>query len=210
MKETKKCKYCQTEIDAKAKICPHCKKKQGGKGKIIAIVVVVLVIIAIIGGSGDEDQSKPSGESTSASGETKTAQVESTTEAVDNIFHPGDILETKKVRLSYISCAEYVDNNEFVTAGDGKKYVSFEFEFENISSSDVSVGSFNFKCYADGYEASQGLVTADNTLISITSLSPGRKASGIVVFEVPENASEIEVEYETDYWKQDKVIFIYE
>ncbi len=30
MGETKKCKYCQSEIDKKAKICPNCKKKQGG------------------------------------------------------------------------------------------------------------------------------------------------------------------------------------
>lgn len=28
--ETKLCKYCQTEIPAKAKICPNCRKKQGG------------------------------------------------------------------------------------------------------------------------------------------------------------------------------------
>lgn len=29
--KTKVCKYCKEEIDAKAKVCPHCQKKQGGK-----------------------------------------------------------------------------------------------------------------------------------------------------------------------------------
>lgn len=29
--ETKLCKYCQTEIPAKAKICPNCKKSRVGQ-----------------------------------------------------------------------------------------------------------------------------------------------------------------------------------
>lgn len=26
--KTKKCKYCQSEIDARAKVCPNCKKSR--------------------------------------------------------------------------------------------------------------------------------------------------------------------------------------
>lgn len=48
--ETKVCKYCQTEIPKKAKVCPQCRKKQGGVGKWIAIVLVILFIFSV--GSG--------------------------------------------------------------------------------------------------------------------------------------------------------------
>lgn len=60
--ETKKCKYCQSDIPKKAKICPNCRKKQGGKGKIIALVIVILIIIIAIascfgsGGNSSETQ----------------------------------------------------------------------------------------------------------------------------------------------------------
>lgn len=33
--EVKKCKHCQSDIPKKAKICPNCRKKQGGKLKFI-------------------------------------------------------------------------------------------------------------------------------------------------------------------------------
>lgn len=47
----KKCKYCQSEIDAKAKICPNCKKKQGmSKWLIVLIVIVGIIAIASIAG----------------------------------------------------------------------------------------------------------------------------------------------------------------
>lgn len=131
-------------------------------------------------------------------------------EEINNIFYVGDVLETKKIRLSYLSCGEYIDDNMFVEAGAGNKFVYFEYEFENIGDTDVSVGSFDFDCYADGYDAKSSMCTADNAMISITTLSPGRKTNGIVVFEVPQNAEVIEVEYETSYWTQDKAIFIYE
>ena len=45
MSETKKCKHCQTDIPKKAKVCPNCKRKQGGKLKIIFLVILVLGII---------------------------------------------------------------------------------------------------------------------------------------------------------------------
>ena len=41
----KKCKYCQSEIDSKAKICPNCRKKQS---KIPTWICVLIIIIGII------------------------------------------------------------------------------------------------------------------------------------------------------------------
>lgn len=51
----KKCKYCQTEIDPKAKICPNCRKKQGAPKWLIVLVVVIalIVIVSVSGGSGE-------------------------------------------------------------------------------------------------------------------------------------------------------------
>lgn len=51
----KTCKYCKSEIDDKAKICPNCRKKQSSKGKFIAIVIVAIIIIAALGSSGDDE-----------------------------------------------------------------------------------------------------------------------------------------------------------
>lgn len=51
----KKCKYCMSEIDDKAKVCPHCGKSQKSKvskflGIIIAIIGAVIIISALASG----------------------------------------------------------------------------------------------------------------------------------------------------------------
>lgn len=51
----KKCKYCKSEIDKKAKICPHCGKKQKGVGAIFAIIIVVIVAVVLVAALGGED-----------------------------------------------------------------------------------------------------------------------------------------------------------
>lgn len=58
----KQCKYCKSEIDDKATICPNCRKKQKKHGVLRWIIGVpllligVLIIIAIAtGGSGEDD-----------------------------------------------------------------------------------------------------------------------------------------------------------
>ena len=44
----KKCKYCKTEIDKKAIICPNCKKKQNNPIKIIVAIFIIIVGFCII------------------------------------------------------------------------------------------------------------------------------------------------------------------
>lgn len=51
--KTKLCKHCKTEIPAEAKVCPNCKKKQGGVVKWIIIGVVIIAIIGSVAGNSD-------------------------------------------------------------------------------------------------------------------------------------------------------------
>ena len=53
---TKKCKHCQTDIPKKAKVCPNCRRKQGGLGKIIGIAIILFIIIGVLGGSSDSNE----------------------------------------------------------------------------------------------------------------------------------------------------------
>lgn len=40
--ETKKCKYCQTDIPKKAKVCPNCKRTiKGGPGCLVIFVLMI-------------------------------------------------------------------------------------------------------------------------------------------------------------------------
>lgn len=51
MSETKVCKFCQTEIPKKAKVCPNCKRTlKKGPGCLIGIIVFLIFVWAIIFG----------------------------------------------------------------------------------------------------------------------------------------------------------------
>lgn len=59
-------------------------------------------------------------------------------------------------------------------------------------------------CYADGKDCQMSYFRDD--AISAT-LSAGRKAKGTVTFSVPDDASVVEVEYVSNYWTSERVIF---
>lgn len=44
----KKCKYCKSEIDEEAIICPVCKKNQNQKRNINRIIIIIGIIFIII------------------------------------------------------------------------------------------------------------------------------------------------------------------
>lgn len=103
MSDTKKCKYCQSEIDKKAKICPVCKKKQGG-GKlkwIIIGVVAVIIIGAIASSQGNSDNS-----TTTAKNSADEKNIEYTKYDVSELM---DDLETNALKASDKYKGQYVE-----------------------------------------------------------------------------------------------------
>ena len=63
----KKCKHCQSKIDAKAKICPNCRKKQGMPKWLIAIIVIIGIVVLGSAMGGESSESTGSSEKTSTS-----------------------------------------------------------------------------------------------------------------------------------------------
>lgn len=80
-KTTKLCRHCKTEIPAGAKVCPNCKKKQGG---IVKWIIICVVAIAVIGSAtGNPDSQKPSGSSTANESESLAEQETASQTSVD-------------------------------------------------------------------------------------------------------------------------------
>lgn len=201
--QTKICKHCKTEIPYGAKVCPQCRKKQGGKLKWIIIAIIVIGIIgSVMGGENDSNQKK--------TGEVKTKEEQNTDngdEETSNVFNVGDIVETEDLKITFVSAGQYQEDNEFMRPKDGYEYWRFEFQFENISDSDQVVSSMmDWECYANNSKADQTFIGDDNGLDA--TLSSGRTTNGAVFFEVPVGAESIELEYDINFWKDDKIVFV--
>ena len=218
--ETKLCKHCKSEMPKGAKVCPNCRKKQGGIGKWIVIAVVVIVLIAAVSGGGDNKDKNPQkvGETTtgtaSAKEETSGNDADNTsdtkqqeTEEVSNVFQIGDVVETENFKITFASAGAYESDNEFLQPKDGCEYWQFEFRFENISDTDQAVSSMmDLECYADNAKADQTWIGDDNGLDA--TLSAGRETQGTIYFEVPKDVQSVELEYDINFWQSDKIVFV--
>lgn len=127
--------------------------------------------------------------------------------ATPGAYPVGAVVESSNLNITYISCEEYNSDNMFVQPKDGYKFVSCEFEFENVGESDEFISSYDFDCYADGFNCDSTFIRDDN--LSAT-LSAGRKVKGTVTFEIPVDATVVEVEYLSNYWTSNRVVFTVE
>lgn len=197
--KTKLCKYCRQEIDKKAKICPHCQKKQKGKGGLIFLIIVIIIIIVIIaaalGGSEDDGTiTNPDSQTEISSDE----EVSDDAEAEDDGYvYVGGTYEKDGLA---ITLTDYNDNFTveddeygYYTPSEGMKYIKASFTYENNGDSDAYVSIYDFDCYADGTTCEQKYLD-DSDFIN-TNLSSGRNVSFDIYFEVPESAESVELEY---------------
>lgn len=211
---TKQCKHCMTEIPKKAKVCPNCKRKQGGKGKVVLIVLVVLFIIGIFGSDAEENNSNSSSSSQIVKEKNTTLEKEEITPDVSEpevkkTYNVGDIYEDKYIRIKYTNAYEFTDFNDFNRPSEGNIVICAEFEVENIGDTDHVVMYTDFDGYADGYEVQQSYSPEKTGMDFSLDLSPGRKGVGVVAFEVPEDSSSIEIEYSPNVFTSERVTFIY-
>lgn len=122
-------------------------------------------------------------------------------------FRVGETLMADGLEIVYVSSGEYVSDNQFLQPKEGNKYIYIELACKNTSKSDKNISSFDFDCYADGYSA-DSFYSGDEALSA--TMSTGRTTSGKVYFEVPIDATEIEIEYDYNIFSDKKIRFIYE
>lgn len=165
--------------------------------KIVSVFLSILVLglfTCFALGSGEDNSSVSSGDATQSA--TQGAQ-----KLTANV---GDTLTTESLKITYTACEDYTGYSQYSAPKSGNKIVRLSFSVENIGSSDRYISYFDFKCYADD-AAAETYYGGDDDLSA--TISSGRKASGCVYFEVPKDAQNIEVEYETDFWSGNKAIF---
>ena len=171
--------------------------------KILSILLAICVLAAFAVfavGSSDDDSATVS-------------QSEGTTDGVgaatnENVtVKVGDVLKTSSLEITYNECGEYTGYSQYLAPEAGNKVIYIDLSAKNIGESDAYISDFEFNCYADD-KAVESYYGEDDGLSA--TLSAGRSTSGRVYFEVPKDAEKIEIEYETDFWDEQKAIFIVE
>lgn len=168
----KKCKYCQTEIDSKAKICPNCHKKQTHSLlRILIGIILIFVGIAIISGTKEDNFQKD--------------------------YSQSEFVNYKDVVYSITSVTKTKGSNEFFQAKDGYEYVKVTVKIENNSSEKISYNALNFQMVnGDGVEASFYSITAeDDVLLSSGELDAGGVIEGTIIWEQKEGDNNLRVRY---------------
>lgn len=174
------------------------------KRTLIILLAVVTILsyafMAIASGSDENIQVNKGGVSTTV-GETE-AQGDGSL-----VLVVGDTLSENSVDITYNSCEVYNDYEDYLAPESGFVVIRLEFAVKNNSDSDAYISMYDFECYADN-ELCDAWYYADDDLNA--TVSSGRSSTGAVYFEVPSDATEIEVEYETNMWTDSKAIFIVE
>jgi len=213
--ETKICKYCQTEIPKKAKVCPQCRKKQGGKLKWIIIAVLAIIIIGAVAGGGEDDKPHKVNDdsSTQASNQSQGNVDESSKEkeAGKDTFSIGETAEMNNVEVTMLNYEES-EGSEFNKPTEGNVFILAEFEISNNSDRELAISSvMSFEAYADDYALNYSfgaIMEKDGENQLDGSIAAGKKMKGIIGYEVPTDWKEIEIHFTDNVWSDNKFKFL--
>lgn len=185
-------------------------KKKKGKKKWIIISVIAVFLIIVLASSGDskpkvETPSEQNG-SSQPSQESKSDNDGETQDETKQI-KVGSTVSDDELKITFKSCnANFTRYSKYADIKKGYKVMQAVFVFENISPSDAWLNGF--ECYADGEKCENFYSVDDYKSSVLESISPGRKVTATMYYEVPKNAKNIELEYERDAWTSEKYVFV--
>ena len=182
----KKCKHCQTEIDAKAKVCPNCRKKQGMSlgVKIVIGVIILFVLVGMFGGSEEPTSS-------SNNGENKTNEEKKTT------FNQDETVDFKGVKFTVTNVLKHT-KAKYDEPKEGYEFIEVTIKIENTSNEKYSYDPYSWKMEnSQGQEldgSSLYLKNIDDGLDS-ADLNPGGTVTGKLGFEQPKGDTGLYLNY---------------
>lgn len=178
MGETKKCKHCKSEIDKKAKVCPNCRRNQGGNAKFIIVgVIVVFIIAAALNNKNGEPQQTTNTTNDSTDKSDKPVSLGSEGQSGDLVLKVNEVGE-----------ATEISENQFLSyKPDSGKYAIVNITIKNSGKEAISLTNGYFKLVtADEAEYEPTiLIGLDNKYISFETINPKLDVTGNLVFEVP-------------------------
>lgn len=181
----KTCKYCQEEINEKAKICPKCGKEQGKKKWLIAlgVILAIIVISSIASGSSEEERQKEYAQNETA------------------IY--------ENVEYSITNLEKTQGDNEYWKPKDGYEYVKVTLKIENKSDKKISYNALDWQMVnADGVEDAWGAITADNDVtLSSGDLDVGGVIEGVLVWEQKIGDNNLRLRYYNNILFDDEYTF---
>ena len=211
--ETKLCKHCKTPIPKDAKVCPNCRKKQGGVGKWIIIGVIVVILLAALFGGGDDKPKKVENSKVESTQQdekkSEEPKTDVNTEEVKDIFEVGETAELNDVQVTLLSYKES-KGSEYNKPSDGNVFLMAEFEIVNNSDSEMNVSSvMSFEAYADDYSLnySFGALMDNEDRQMDGTIAAGKKMKGYIGYEVPKDWSTVEIHFTDDVWSNNKFKF---
>ncbi len=212
--ETKLCKHCKTEIPAGAKVCPNCKKKQGGILKWIIIGVIVIGIIGAIAGGGNDQPTKVGDTDTNNSSAVQSNSTEQSDDVKneETVFTKGEIAELNGVQVTLTDYKEST-GSDFNKPTDGNVFLMAEFEIANNTDEELTISSvMSFDAYADDYALNfslSALIEKEGNQLDGT-IAAGKKLKGWIGWEVPQDYQNVEIHFTDNVWSNDKFVFIIE
>lgn len=121
----------------------------------------------------------------------------------------GTKIHNDKWEVTLIDIKKYNSDGEVITqeADDGKEFVIFYLEAENISSADDYFNALYFRTYVDGYVTGQTLLPSDIDGYSGMSadVAAGKKIKGYVAVQAPIGWNTVELIYDDGVFTGDKV-----
>ena len=207
--ETKLCKHCKSEIPKAAKVCPNCRKKQGGIGKWIVIGIIVIIFLAVAFGGGDDKPKKVENNTTTTQQGENDNDKKADTQETKDIFTVGETAEMNDEQVTLLKYSES-KGSEYNKPSDGNVFLMAEFEIVNNSDSEMNVSSMlSFEAYADDYALnySLGAITENNDTQLDGTIAAGKKMKGYIGYEVPKDWSTVEIHFTDDVWSDNKFKF---
>lgn len=191
-------------------------QKKKSKLKWIIIVIVVIAVIGAIASNGsDDDVHQVKNQSNSSQGaKSKDSQDNKEEPTKKTEFTVGDTAEYKDIQVSLKDVITSKGDDLLSKPEDGNEYAICVFEIINNSDSDINISSVAcFEAYCDDTSMNQDILGLQapeakkyNQLDG--DIAAGKKMKGAIVYQVPSNWKEIEINVSPGFWSAKDIKFI--
>lgn len=213
MEEKKQCKYCKSEIDKSAKVCPNCKRSQGIKGWQIALIIIaIIVVLAIImnGSIEDKNQTKQANSDTLIDSDMISAILEEAKKEEIKRYKLNDEVSlsnsNEEYTITITGIKEMKERNKFSDKNPAQVFL-IDYTYKNIKGDDLFISESSFTIIDQEGEVGD---TYPNSISNYPKRIPtGSTCKAQMVLCVNNKSDKIELHYKNNMF-QDKADMIFE